>query len=415
MPDTISIAPADEPARRKPSKNAPRLRDGVMKRGCTWSYVIRVKDPKIGVSKPRWVGGFATEQQAKAARDEGRVQARRGEYTERNRITVTAYLDDWLDSHAMEIKPRTLLDYRACIRLYVTPRIGHLPIQAVRPSTITKLYRDLLASGGRHGRPLAITTVTHLHAVLRKAFRDAVIVDGLIGSNPVERAKRPRVQAQEPGTVWTVAQLRAFLTTSRQHRLFAFFHVAAYTGARRGELLNLRWTDIDFDAGKITITGSTAVIGGERVNGTTKSGRTRVVSIDDETVAVLRQRKADQAAEQLRVGDSWRGTKDGYVFTTGWGEPIYPDTVTSLMSKLIRAHNVPEQGPRPKDQLPRARLHDLRHLHATTLLLSGVPVHVVAARLGHADPAVTLRVYAHVIRSAEAAAADIFAQAVNTA
>jgi integrase len=180
--------------------------------------------------------------------------------------------------------------------------------------------------------------VTHLHAVLRKAFRDAVIVDELIGSNPVERAKRPRAQAQEPGTVWTISQLRAFLATAQQHRLFAFFHVAAYTGARRGELLNLRWQDIDLDGKKITITGSTAVISGERVNGTTKSGRTRVVSVDDETVAVLRQRRTDQAAEQLKAGDSWRGTKDGYVFTTGWGEPIYPDTVTSLMTKLIRAN-----------------------------------------------------------------------------
>jgi integrase len=100
---------------------------------------------------------------------------------------------------------------------------------------------------------------------------------------------------------------------------------------------------------------------------------------------------------------------------TGWGEQIYPDTVTSLMTKLIRAHNSPENGKRPKNQLPHARLHDLRHIHATTLLLSGVPVHVVAARLGHADPAITLRVYAHVIRAAEAAAADIFAQAVNAA
>jgi integrase len=167
----------------------------------------------------------------------------------------------------------------------------------------------------------------------------------------------------------------------------------------------MRWKDIDLDGKKITITGSTAVIAGERVNGTTKSGRTRVVSIEDETVAVLRQRKAGQVAEQLKAGDSWRGTRDGYVFTTGWGEPIYPDTVTSLMTKLIRANQ----------QLPHARLHDLRHLHATTLLLSGVPVHVVAARLGHADPAITLRVYTHVIRSAEAAAADIFAQAVKAA
>ena len=133
------------------------------------------------------------------------------------------------------------------------------------------------------------------------------------------------------------------------------------------------------------------------------------------TVAVLRQRKSDQAAEHLAAGDTWRGTKDGHVFTTGWGEPIYPDTVTSLMGKLITAHNEPGAGPPPKDQLPRARLHDLRHIHATTLLLSGVPVHVVAARLGHADPAITLRVYAHVIRTAETAAADIFAQAVNAA
>ena len=416
MPDTTTAAPADQPGRRKNSrKNAPKLRDGVMKRGHTWSYVIRVNDSETGISKPKWVGGFASEEAAKAARDEGRVKARRGEYIDRNRVTVTAYLDDWIDSHAMEIKPRTLLDYRSCIRLYVTPRIGNLPIQAVRPSTITKLYRDLLTSGGRDGKPLAVTTVTHLHAVLRKAFRDAVIVDELIGSNHVERAKRPRVQAHEPVTVWTVAQLRVFLSTARQHRLSAFFHVAAYTGARRGELLNLRWADIDLAAKRITITGSTAVIAGERVNGTTKSGRTRVVSIDDETVAVLRQHRSDQAAEQLRVGDSWRGIKDGYVFTTGWGEPIYPDTVTSLITKLIRAHNEPENGPCPKDQLPHARLHDLRHIHATTLLLSGVPVHVVAARLGHADPAITLRVYAHVIRTAEAAAADIFAQAVKAA
>jgi integrase len=129
----------------------------------------------------------------------------------------------------------------------------------------------------------------------------AVIVDELIPSNPVELAKRPRMQAQELETIWTVAQLRAFLKTAKQHRLFAFFHVAAYTGARRGELLNLQWPAVDLDGKKITITGSTAVIGGERVTGTTKSGRTRVVSIDDATVAVLRQHKAGQAADQLRV------------------------------------------------------------------------------------------------------------------
>jgi len=140
-------------------------------------------------------------------------------------ITVRTHLSDWIESHTMEIKPRTLADYRSCIRLYDTPRIGKMPLQAVRPSTITKLYRDLLTGGGRDGQPLAVATVTHLHAVLRKAFRDAVIVAGLIASNPVERAKRPRAQAHQPGTIWTVAQLRLFLDAARQHRLFAFFHL----------------------------------------------------------------------------------------------------------------------------------------------------------------------------------------------
>jgi integrase len=114
---------------KKPRRNA-KLRHGVMKRGTTWSYVIRVKDPETGISKPRWVGGFATEEAAKQARDEGRVKAHRGEYIDHNRITVAEYLDDWIESHAIEIKPRTLLDYRSCIRLYVTPRIGHLPLLA---------------------------------------------------------------------------------------------------------------------------------------------------------------------------------------------------------------------------------------------------------------------------------------------
>ena len=133
------------------------------------------------------------------------------------------------------------------------------------------------------------------------------------------------------------------------------------------------------------------------------------MSIDEETVAVLRAHQRLQAADRERVGYAWRGTADGYVFTTGWGEPLYPDTVTALMGKIIRAHDA-----RPgAELLPYARLHDRRHLHATTLLLAGVPVHIVAARLGHADPSVTLRVDAHVIRSAEASAADVFANAVK--
>ena len=400
--------------RKRAKTSKPKLRDGVMKRGNTWSYVIRVKDPETGVSKPRWVGGFETEEDAKAARDEARVKARRGEYIDRNSMTVGEYLDEWIEAHAVEIKPKTLADYRHLIGRHVKPHIGGLRLQAVRPARITKLYRDLVTSGGRDGKGLSARTVAYVHAVLRKAFGDAVRVDQLLPSNPVERAKRPRMQRNEPGKVWDGPQLRTFLDVAKAHRLSAFFHLAAYTGARRGELLHLRWRDIDLDGRQITIAGSAAFVAGERIEGTTKSGRSRVVSIDAGTVQVIKSHRQRQNADRLAAGDEWKGTENkenGHVFTTARGEPIHPDTVSSLMASLTTRHNKAN----PAKALPLARLHDLRHIHATTLLLAGVPVHVVAARLGHADPSITLRVYAHVINEQLVEAADIFAKQIKAA
>jgi integrase len=410
-----TTATPDEPTRRKQAKkDKPKLRDGVTKRGSSWSYVIRVKDPETGVSRPRWVGGFATEDDAKAARDEARVKARRGEYIDRNSITVGEYLDERIEAHAVEVKPKTLADYRHLIERHIKPHIGGLRLQAVRAARITKLYRDLVASGGRDGKGLSARTVSYVHAVLRKAFGDAVRVDQLLPSNPVERAKRPRMERREPGKVWHGAQLKRFLDATKTHRLSAFFHVAAYTGARRGELLNLRWRDVDLDGKQLAIKGSAAFVAGERIEGMTKSGRSRVVSIDADTVQVLKDHRKRQNADRLAAGDGWKGPEnkdDGYVFTTAWGEPIHPDTVSSLMASITTRHNKAN----PAEAVPPARLHDLRHIHATTLLLAGVPVHVVAARLGHADPSITLRVYAHVINEQLVEAADIFAKQIQAA
>ncbi len=137
------------------------------------------------------------------------------------------------------------------------------------------------------------------------------------------------------------------------------------------------------------------------MEGTTKGDRSRVVSIDAGTVAIVREHRTRQIAERLKAGSLWTDT--GHVFATETGGLLSPDTPTQLMPKLVAAAGV-----------PRARLHDLRHLHATTLLLAGVPVHVVAARLGHADAAITLRVYAHVLREKAADVGDVFASAVSS-
>ena len=131
------------------------LKDGVMQRGSTWSFVIRVVDPETGRSRPRWVGGFTTEKEAKSARDDARVKARRREYVDRSRITVGEYLGQWLDDHEVEVKPQTMASYRDLVTRYVVPRMGHMRLQGVQPAALTKLYRDLRDTGGVQGRGLS--------------------------------------------------------------------------------------------------------------------------------------------------------------------------------------------------------------------------------------------------------------------
>lgn len=383
-----------------------KLRDGVMQRGSTWSYVIRVSNPDTGLSRPRWVGGFPTERAAKKARDEARASVHRAEFIDRSGTTVSAYLVEWLDSHTVEVKPRTLANYRYITARYVVPHIGALRLQAVLPATLTKLYRTLRESGGAKGQPLSARTVDYVHAILRKALNDAVQVERLLPSNPAERAKRPRREVATRRDVWTPEQLRASLSRARNHRLYAYFHVAAYSGARRGELLNLRWSSVDLAAARMAIRGSAGVVNGTWIEGSTKSGHERVISLDPETVDVLRAHRVEQDRERVAAGSDWAA--GDYVFTRGAGAHLYPDTVTQLVPKFIAAYNATAAEP-----LPPARLHDLRHVHATVLLLAGVPAHVVADRLGHADPSITLRVYAHVLHDDTVRVAEVFATAMQ--
>ena len=357
----------------RPGGAAPKLRNGVIRRGNSWSYVIRVTD-SAGVSKPRWVGGFPTEAAAKRARDEARIAAGRGEFVDRSTLTVGEYLDRWLLAHALEVKPRTRAGYAHLINTYVAPRIGRIRLQALRPADLSTLYRQLLESGGRGGKEQAAAVV-----------------------------------------MWTADDLGSFLATTQGHRLHGYFRLAAYTGARRGELMNLRWADVHLgdehgQGAFVRLRGTVSVIGGVRVEGSTKGGRERTVSIDPGTAAVLTEHSQRQEAERAVAGALWGG--GNHVFRRELGEPLFPDTPTALMAKLQRQHNtVAAQVGTPG--LPVIRLHDLRHLHATLLLKAGVPVHVVAARLGHADPAITLRVYAHVLDDQASGAATTFEELIG--
>jgi integrase len=308
------------------------------------------------------------------------------------------------------VKPKTKSSYSYNVERYVIPRIGGVRLQDVRPLMITQLYAGLRVDGGRDGSELGWQSVQSIHRTLSTASNAAARMQ-LIHSNPAARAQlppRPRAATREDREaedlkVFSPGQLHEFLGAASEHRLGCLFHLAAYTGARRGELLHLRWSDVDLERGRVLVMGSRSLAGSEVVEGTPKSGRSRTVSIDPQTVLVLREHRARQAEERLAAGAVWEDRAD-YVFRSSTGEPVHPDTPSKLMKRLCAAA-----------QVPWRRFHDLRHTHATILLSHGVPPHEVAERLGHADATITLKVYAKVLRERSNGLGDAFAAAMSGA
>jgi len=377
--------------------------DGIAFTGKSWSYVLRVPDPRTGKTKPKWVGGFTTRESALLARDEARVSLRKRNYVAPKKTTLGEFLEQWIETHALRIKPTTLLTYREMIRNYLIPHLGAVQVQNLSPLDIERLYVDLITTPGKAGQNLSSTTAIRCIAILKKALKTAER-DGLITFNPATRVPLPTVKSPRP-TPYTFKELHTFLETAKSHRLFFFFRLSAYTGARRGELLALRWSD--FDGKTITINKS-RTLGGKSVveQNSTKGGNggQRRVTLDPETIELFkahRKRQLDEAEKLIKVG-AWVNT--GYVFVKENGEPLDTGTPTHLFRKLL-----------VKAGLRVTRLHDLRHLHATELLRLGEPLHVVSDRLGHRDPMVTATVYAHVSSEQAETASATFANGSKSA
>ena len=376
------------------------MRDGIIQRGATYSYVVRERDPQTGTTKPRWVGGFPTRTAARKARDEARHAVNRGTYVAPQNLTVGKWLDTWIDGHAVELKPSTAASYRANIARYLKPAIGHERLQALSPSRLSILFKDLYEGGGKDGKALSPRTVEFARAVLRRAMQDAVM-DRIIEVNPVVGTKRPRVDKPKH-TTWTGPQLLAFLATlTTEDRWAPLWTLAAATGMRRGELMALRWSEVDLEGGVIAVERSVTRVHQERIYVTPKNHERRDVSIDPHTVTALKAWRKTQLSERLAWGVAYQGD-EGLVFTWEDGRPVLPDFVTRTFGVLTAK----------TDGVPRLKLHELRHTHATILLRDGVPVHIVAKRLGHKDPSVTLNVYADAIPADDDRAVDVFSKAV---
>jgi integrase len=372
------------------------LSNGIVKRGKTYSYVLRIPDSVTGKTKPKWVGGFDSEKTAKVARDKARVALADYNYAEPTKLTVGEYLNAWYEVHSNRIGAEAVEKYARTLRLHVIPRIGSMKLQDLRPLHVEKLYAELLSTEQKSGRCLSPRSVKAIGTILKTAFKYAVEVQGVITVNPVARVKMPKFTGAN-FTPWTFSELRIFLTHAQTHRLYFFFRLSAYTGARRGELLALKWSD--FDGSAITVKATRGAVGEKP---TTKGGHgQRRVVLDAETISQFNEHRKRQFKERLLLGEAW--TETGYVFVQENGLPIYPNTPSTVMKKISALAG-----------LRHTRLHDLRHLHATELLRLGEPLHVVANRLGHRDAMVTATIYAHVSQEQTETASSRYALSRET-
>lgn len=375
------------------------MRGSVIKRGSTYSIVLDLGRGPDGKRQRKWHSGYRTRKDAERARIELLARLDQGCYVEPSRLTFATFLrDQWLPGLAGRVRPTTVHGYTTNLERYVLPRVGQVTLQRLTPAQLNTLYAALLAGGGKDGRPLSARTVQAIHMTVRKALRDAARW-GLVARNVAELADPPSPTRADMRT-WTAEELRRFLTHVEGERLAALWMLAASTGMRRGEVLGLRWVDVDLELARVAVRQTLVLAGRQVVTSEPKTSRgRRSIALDPRTVAALRSWRAAQLEERLAWGAAW--TDSGLVFTREDGTPMHPEWLSDAFDWRVRTAG-----------LPRIRFHDLRHTHASLGLAAGVPVKVMSERLGHSTSSFTADAYQHVTPALEEHAASTVARLV---
>jgi len=304
-------------------------------------------------------------------------------------LSLHAYLHEWLAIKRHHVTEKTWRDYERIVRHHLLPSpLSPLSLSTLRPLHIERLLLTQLAAGR------STATVFVVLRIVKLALSQAVDW-GLLPYNPAARVRAPRRSRQELN-VWTPAQVEVFLRTcQRQHpRWYALFYLALTTGMRRGELLGLHWGDVDLERGELLVRCSLVQCGARAVMNEpkTRASRRRILLAPD-TVRVLNEHQDRQQSEQHRWKS--RGPQEvGLVFPSTVGRFQLPCILTKIFHRLLDRADV-----------PRIRIHDLRHTSASLLVRQGVPIKAVAERLGHTDASLTLRVYTHLYDEQRRAAA----------
>ncbi|MBW3576167.1 MAG: site-specific integrase [Actinobacteria bacterium] len=374
------------------------------KPGVRWSFVIDLGRRGDGKRRQVLRSGFETKGEAERALEEFVNQSRQG--VEPTNITVKDYLlDRWLPRTRTSVKTRN--DRETHMRAYVIPRIGGFKLVNLTGEELNEMYDDLAVRGRTQRRDpelgwgLSPTTIRRIHTQLHKAFADAMRW-GLIIRNPCDQADPPsttevKARALASRNVYSWAQLQRLVRAAAEDRLFAMWQLFVSTGMRRSEMAALRWDHVDLEAAMLSVVRGAVEDRGkvyEKEFPKSSSSR-RAVELAPADVDVLDLHRKVQEEEAKAAQEAWK--HKGHVFTSPVGGRLYPPDITKMFHALTDAAG-----------LPRIRLHDMRHTHATLLLKAGEVTKVVTERLGHSTTAYTQDAYQHVLPGMQRDAATRF-------
>lgn len=362
------------------------MRGGVAKKSNRYYPYVYAGRGEEGKKKYTYFGGYSTKKEAQRVLAEKVVQMNNG-IPEPSKDTLKSYLLQWLEDKRTQIRPGTLRSYAWIVNKHIIPNIGHLPLADIKPQHIQALYRKLQSPPIN----LSSQSVLNAHRILVQALNLAVNWD-LLQKNAAKVVRPPRPDSEEM-RVWNKEELTEFLRSTEQSRYHIAYVILSATGMRLGEALGLKWSDIDFQRSKIKVQRALAYTGKgyEIQRPKTKSG-VRNIDVPPNVLKQLLVHKEKQAVEQSKAQELWEAND--------W-------VVASVLGRPIQQHNIRMQFHKSVQRagLPRIRMHDLRHTHATLLLEKGVHPKSVQERLGHSDVSLTLNTYSHVSPSLQEAAA----------
>lgn len=361
-------------------------------------------DPATGKRNTQFVTVRGTKKEAEAELNRRLNQVEEGTFVEKTVATVAEYARHWLTAIApSKAAPKTLERYGEIVEQHIIPRLGNLALQKLDGTHIDEFYAHLRTNGRRDGKGgLAAQTVQHIHRLLSQILSSAVKARRLRQS-PMEAVQTtPKVRREEI-QVLDDAELGALLKHLKGRSIYMPVMMAASTGMRRGEVLALRWKDIDFDRATLQVA---QVVEQTKAGITLKEPKTdrsrRTIALPARLVTELRRHRKEQAETRLKLGLG--KSENDLVFATWDGNMRSPRPFSKEFAREAVIAGV-----------AHVTFHGLRHTHITHLLRSGVPVHVVSARAGHANPSVTLNIYAHMLPGQQEGAAAVVDAALNAA